>query len=100
MGNVSPCQGFKVPTRIVLLDGHKDRLWEWSLQLLLRLTEKEPFREGGGGILKAFDQSSKFNYTHLGVPVVAQWVTNPTGIHEDSDSIPGVASWVKDLALP
>ena len=35
-----------------------------------------------------------------GVPTVAQWVKNPTSIHEDMSSIPGLVQWVKDPALP
>ena len=35
-----------------------------------------------------------------GVPVVAQWVQNPTSIHEDEGSIPGLTQWIKDLVLP
>ena len=38
-------------------------------------------------------------YNHLGVPVVAQWLTNLTSIHEDLGSIPGLVQWVKDLVL-
>ena len=35
-----------------------------------------------------------------GVPVVAQWLTNPTGNHKVAGSVPSLAQWVGDLALP
>ena len=35
-----------------------------------------------------------------GVSVVAQWLTNPTRNHDVEGSIPALAPWVKDPALP
>ena len=36
---------------------------------------------------------------HEGVPVMSQWLMNPTRNHEVVGSIPGLNQWVKDLAL-
>jgi len=36
----------------------------------------------------------------FGVPVVAQWLTNPTRNHEVAGSVPALAQWVNDPALP
>uniref|UniRef100_A0A8D0SIH4 Uncharacterized protein n=1 Tax=Sus scrofa TaxID=9823 RepID=A0A8D0SIH4_PIG len=36
----------------------------------------------------------------IGVPVVAQWLTNPTRNHEVAGSVPALAQWVNDPALP
>jgi len=43
---------------------------------------------------------SPFKNPIKGVPVVAQQLTNPNRIHEDSGLIPGLAQWVKDLGMP
>ena len=35
-----------------------------------------------------------------GVPVVAQWLTNPTRNHEVAGLVPALAQWVNDPAFP
>ena len=42
---------------------------------------------------------TKCNNWYLGVPLVAQQIMNPTGIHETVGSIPGLIQWFKDLGL-
>ena len=43
-----------------------------------------------------YTSMQRFKNFQKGVPIVAQWVKNPTQIHED----PGFSQWVKDSALP
>ena len=46
------------------------------------------------------DYSADNNNSIVGVPIMAQWLTNPTGNHEVAGSVPALAQWVKDPALP
>ena len=43
---------------------------------------------------------TKIQKVSSGVPVMAQWLTDPTRNHEVAGLIPGLVQWVKDPALP
>ena len=42
---------------------------------------------------------NQFEKPMVGVPVMAQWLTNPTSNHKVMSLILGLTQWVKDLAL-
>ena len=76
-------------------------LWLWCRLAAAALTGplawELPYVSGTD--LKNYKQSNKQKES-TGVPVVAQWLTNPTRNHEVAGSVPALAQWVNDPALP
>ena len=49
---------------------------------------------------KEEEKRKYFKISQEGVPVVAQWLTNPTRNHEVEGSVLALAQWVNDPPLP
>ena len=67
---------------------------------ILPLAWEPPYAAGvAQEITKKTKNKNKKHSDIIGVPIMVQWLTNPTRNHEVADSIPGLAQCVNDPAL-
>ena len=82
---------------------------KWIKDLDIRPDTIKLLEENTGQTLSDINDSNIFSdpplrvmtiRTKIGVPVVVQWLTNPTRNHEVAGSVPALAQWIKDPVLP
>ena len=73
---------------------HSERSLSYPVSIYLIHTGKQRIRQNEA------TEEYVLNKEMRGVPVVAQWLTNPTRNHEVAGSVPALAQWVDDPALP
>ena len=61
---------------------------------------RQNYQPRQGSNLNVHQQRNGLKRCGTGVPIMEQWLTNPTRNHEVVDLIPGLAQWVKDPVLP
>ena len=73
-------------------------LAKWPLSDMVQSSTQIPTKIEG--LPKIPKDGGRHQESNVGVPVVAQWLTNPTRHREVVGSIPGLTQWLKDPALP
>uniref|UniRef100_A0A8D1X7E0 Uncharacterized protein n=1 Tax=Sus scrofa TaxID=9823 RepID=A0A8D1X7E0_PIG len=73
-------------------------LWKTVWRFLKKLKIELPF-DPIIPLLGVYPEKTMTKKIHVGVPVVAQWLTNLTRNHGVAGSVPGLAQWVNDLVL-